>query len=210
MPREICTKCNYPIKTCLCRFITPVKHETKILVLQHPSEVNNKKNTIRVLSLLTDNIEIVIGENEEDFSVVKSLLNQPNIDCFLLYPSKKAKTWDEYTVEQNSNFKYKSEKISPKNVLIVLDGTWKKAKKIHLCNPWLKNIPNLTLGSARKTTYDIRKSSVELGLSSIEAIAFALEDIENIPSAPFLNALNGLKTCFTQLMPNKVKQRYNA
>jgi DTW domain-containing protein YfiP len=90
----------------------------------------------------------------------------------------------------------------------VLDGTWRKAKKIHLCNNWLKNIPNLTLNKERKTDYGIRKSSVEQGLSSIEAIAFALEDMENMSVTPFFNALNGLKAQFIQLMPTAVKQRY--
>jgi len=210
MPREICPKCNYPIKTCLCLYIKPVKHETEIIVLQHPSEVNNKKNTIRVLSLLTDNIQVFVGESEDDFIQVKSLLNQADTNYFLLYPSEQAKTWDEFIVEKNNKTKGGDDKTSKKTVLVVLDGSWKKAKKIHLCNSWLKNIPNLTLNSARKTNYGIRKSSVELGLSSIEAIAFALEDIENISSAPFLNALNGLKICFTRLMPNIVKQRYDA
>jgi DTW domain-containing protein YfiP len=205
MPRELCQKCNYPVKTCLCRFIEPVKHETKILVLQHPSEVNNKKNTIRVLSLLTDNIQIFVGESEEDFIQVKSLLNQANTNYFLLYPSEQAKTWDEYYAQNSS----KNDKTTADNVLIVLDGTWRKAKKIHLCNQWLENIPNLTLNSTRKTNYGIRKSTVELGLSSIEAIAFALEDMENVSVTPFINALNGLKAQFIQLMPTAVKQRYD-
>ncbi len=204
MAREICANCNYPIKTCLCRFITPVKHKTQILVLQHPSEVNNKKNTVRVLSLLTDNIQVFVGENEDDFIEVKSLLNQPNTNYYLLYPSENAKTWEEYS-SANLNV---NDEIVKKNVLIVLDGTWRKAKKIHLCNNWLKNIPNLTLNKERKTDYGIRKSSVEQGLSSIEAIAFALEDMENMSVTPFFNALNGLKAQFIQLMPTAVKQRY--
>ena len=140
-----------------------------------------------------------------DFIQVKLLLNQPNTNYFLLYPSEQAKTWDEYSAQNSS----KNDKTTADNVLIVLDGTWRKAKKIHLCNQWLENIPTLTLNSTRKTNYGIRKSTVELGLSSIEAIAFALEDIDNISPDPFLKALNGLKTSFTQLMPNTVKQRYD-
>jgi DTW domain-containing protein YfiP len=96
-----------------------------------------------------------------------------------------------------------------KNSLTMLDETSRKAKKIHLCNQWLENIPNLTLNSTRKTNYGIRKSTVELGLSSIEAIAFALEDMENVSVTPFINALNGLKAQFIQLMPTAVKQRYD-
>lgn len=93
-------------------------------------------------------------------------------------------------------------------MLIVIDGTWRKAKKIHLLNKWLKNIPSLTLTESKKTNYGIRKSNIEHGLSSIEAIAFALEDMEKINPAPFLTALCGLKHVYTKLMPGSVKQRY--
>lgn len=205
MPRDICSKCNYPTKTCLCDYLTSVEHKTNIIVLQHPSEVNNKKNTIRVLSLLTDNIKVIVGETEQDFAEIKTLLTEPDTNYFLLYPSEKAKTWDEYLTESHDKGAF----LAKKTTLIMLDGTWRKAKKIHLSNLWLKNIPNLTLISDKKTTYAIRKSNLEHGLSSIEAIAYALEDIEQLNPKPFLTALNGLKTSFTRLMPKAIKQRYD-
>ena len=206
MPRDICSKCNYPTKTCLCSYITPVDHKTKIIILQHPSEVDNKKNTIRLLSLLTNNIKVIVGESEQDFAEVEALLKDSDTNYFLLYPSEKSKTWNEYLTE--SSDKYVS--LTQKKALIMLDGTWRKAKKIHLSNPWLKNIPNLTLISDKKSSYGIRKSNLDHGLSSIEAVAYALEDIEQLSPTPFLTALNGLKTSFTRLMPKAVKQRYDA
>lgn len=195
--RVLCDNCQYPIKTCLCEFLTPVTHQTQLVVLQHPSEVNQAKNTVRLLSKLSDNLKIFIGENEQDFEQVKALLQNEEAQTLVLFPSDQAKP----LASPNKH-------SDPPTQLILIDGTWKKAKKIIALNPWLMSFPQVKLADNTTSAYGIRQTKVSGGLSTIEAAALALKALEGIDSKPFYRALDGLKHNFTKLMPASVKQRY--
>lgn len=194
MPRELCPKCDYIIQNCVCEHITPVDHQITLHVLQHPSEVKNAKNTVKLLALISSNTQVHIGEAEADFKQIKSLYeSQPN-QFALLFPSDDASTISP----QEQHIKH----------LILIDGTWKKAKKILHLNTWLTHIPHFTFAEDISSEYQIRTSSVKGSLSTIEAAAYSLNQFENCPIDPFLCALNGLKLSFTKRMPSQVKARY--
>ncbi|MDC2888021.1 DTW domain-containing protein [Psychrosphaera algicola] len=125
MARECCKRCDFPIITCLCEAIKPVNNRTKLIVLQHPDEVKNKKNTIKLAKMACSNIEVFIGESEQDFAdIMQTLVNSKTA---LLFPSDSATPFDQ--LASDISFDY----------LVILDGTWRKAKRIYFVNPWLKN-----------------------------------------------------------------------
>lgn len=196
MARELCQRCEYPIQTCLCDSITQVSHKTKVIILQHPSEVKNAKNTVRLLKLMSNNTSILIGESEQNFDEIKQQVLAYKQDYALLFPGDDAVVLSEQV--QASSFR----------CLIIIDGTWKKAKKLLLLNPWLNDITKVSFNQSVVSEYQIRSTSVQGGLSTIEAVAYSLNEIENCSTAPFIRALNGLKHSFTKRMPNQVKARY--
>ncbi|XP_058760297.1 uncharacterized protein LOC131633616 [Vicia villosa] len=62
--------------------------------------------------------------------------------------------------------------------LIVLDGTWAKAKRIYSENPWLNVLPHLKLEVNEMSLYgDVRNQPKAGYLSTIESIVFALKAI---------------------------------
>ncbi|KAL5101336.1 hypothetical protein RYX36_005663 [Vicia faba] len=62
--------------------------------------------------------------------------------------------------------------------LIVLDGTWAKAKRIYSENPWLNILPHLKLEVNEMSLYGDVRSQPKAGyLSTIESIVFALKAI---------------------------------
>lgn len=194
MPRELCPKCDYITQNCVCEHITPTEHQIVLHILQHPSEVKNAKNTVKLLTLISNNTQVHIGEQESDFKNIKSLYESQPSQFGLLFPSDDA----NIISPQEHQIKH----------LILIDGTWKKAKKILHLNPWLKNIPHFTFAEDINTEYQIRASSVKGSLSTIEAAAYSLNQFENCSIDPFLCALNGLKLSFTKRMPSQVKARY--
>ena len=196
MARELCQRCEYPIQTCLCDALTQVAHKTKVIILQHPSEVKNAKNTVRLLKLMSNNTSILIGESEQDFNEIKQQILANKQDYALLFPGDDAVVLSEQV--QTSSFR----------CLIVIDGTWKKAKKLLLLNPWLNDLPKVSFNQSVVSEYQIRSTSVQGGLSTIEAVAYSLNEIENCSTAPFIRALNGLKHSFTKRMPEQIKARY--
>lgn len=197
MARTLCNRCQYPINHCLCSTICSIEHNTRVVILQHPSEVKNAKNTVRLLNLMSDNISLHIGESSDDFEPLKQEIKVNPEQYALLFPSPQA-----------INLDHNSEQLQDVKHLIVIDGTWKKAKKILFENPWLEQVLKVSFDQVQPSQYQIRATKIEGGLSTIEAVACALQYIEQTDPEPFITALNGLKHSFTKSMPEHVKARY--
>lgn len=62
--------------------------------------------------------------------------------------------------------------------LIVLDGTWAKAKRMYAENPWLKLLPHLKLELDKVSLYSGVRMQPKAGcLSTIESIVYALKEV---------------------------------
>lgn len=63
--------------------------------------------------------------------------------------------------------------------LVVLDGTWAKAKRVYLENPWLRLLPHLRLPWKDPSIYsEVRRQPKPGCLSTIESIVYALKILE--------------------------------
>ena len=49
--RAVCVRCLRPLATCLCALVRPTAHRTEVLVLQHPQEQRQAKNSVALLRL---------------------------------------------------------------------------------------------------------------------------------------------------------------
>jgi len=63
-------------------------------------------------------------------------------------------------------------------LLIVPDGTWRKARKIVQMNPVLNTLPRLSLPPGEPSEYRVRKASEPVAVSTIEAISRSLSLLE--------------------------------
>jgi DTW domain-containing protein YfiP len=133
------------------------------LVLQHPSEVNHALNTARLAALGLNNAELVVGEIFEDLS---TLLNPPGYKARLLFPADDAAPLQRYTSSDEAL------------LLVVPDGTWRKARKLLHLNPLLAALPRVTLAEGAVSRYRLRKAPGPGALSTVEAIVQALQVLE--------------------------------
>lgn len=63
--------------------------------------------------------------------------------------------------------------------LIVPDGTWRQAKKIHLREPLIEGIPHVKITPSQQSLYTLRRQKYEFGLCTFEAIAEAFKILED-------------------------------
>lgn len=68
--------------------------------------------------------------------------------------------------------------ISGPSLLIVPDGTWRKARQIIRANPLLDSLPRLSLPPGAPSEYRVRRASEPAAVATIEAIVRALELLE--------------------------------
>src|SRR3989338_10424437 len=63
-------------------------------------------------------------------------------------------------------------------LLVVPDGTWRKARKLLNLNPLLADLPRVVLPAGLQSRYRLRKAPMPGALSTIEAIVSALNTVE--------------------------------
>lgn len=74
-----------------------------------------------------------------------------------------------------------SELSEPPRTLIVVDGTWINARKVVERSPLLSALPRIGFTPSKPGNYRIRKEPAEHCLSTIEAVAYVLEALEDAP-----------------------------
>ncbi|WP_448650158.1 tRNA-uridine aminocarboxypropyltransferase [Pseudomonas fluorescens] len=163
MSRPQCSRCLRPAAHCLCPLIPSLDSRTRVLLLQHPSEVNHALNTARLAALGLNNAQWVVGEVFEE---LETLLNPPGYQARLLFPGDDAQPLQAYTPDDQPL------------LLVVPDGTWRKARKLLHLNPLLAALPRVTLAGDYVSRYRLRKAPGPGALSTVEAIAQALQVLE--------------------------------
>ncbi|MFV3318261.1 tRNA-uridine aminocarboxypropyltransferase [Pseudomonas sp. BNK-43-a] len=164
MPRPRCERCQRPLAHCLCPLIPSLDSRTRVVLLQHPSETSHALNTARLAALGLRNAELLIAEVFED---LPALLATPGYRPVLLFPGEQAEVVSAY-----------GEGDALPLLLIVPDGTWRKARKLLYLNPLLEELPRVTLGQLQPSRYRLRKAPEAGAVSTIEAVVQALNVLE--------------------------------
>lgn len=198
--RRGCSQCVRPAATCICHWIAPTEHDVEVVVLQHPMEERNAKGSARLLHLSLPASRLVIGETFAE-TQLRSLLFDPFTvnsescgrvrNAVLLYPVSD----EDVPPEASSPPTLTSgDLVDPNRVrLIVLDGTWRKSRKMLHLNPLLRQLPRLSLQDTGPSRYVIRKAQHAHQLSTLEATCRALIQLERNRDRyqPLLNAFDG-------------------
>ncbi|WP_159972169.1 tRNA-uridine aminocarboxypropyltransferase [Pseudomonas sp. 8Z] len=163
MPRPTCPRCQRPLSRCLCALIPDLDSQTRVLILQHPSETAHALNTARLAALGLRNAELQIGEV---FDQLSQWLALPGYRACLLFPGDEAIALQPCQADELPL------------LLVVPDGTWRKARKLLHLNPLLAALPRVSLSAAPTSRYRLRKAPEAGALSTIEAVVSALETVE--------------------------------
>ncbi|MBC2769618.1 DTW domain-containing protein [Pusillimonas minor] len=162
--RLSCPQCLRPSSHCVCAYVTAVHSRTRVLILQHPEESRHALNTARLAALGLPNSALWVGEHFPDLA---SYLGQASA-AFLLFPGPEAQAPQPLGVLDAGD--------AP--LLIVPDGTWRKARKIVHMNPVLAGLPRLMLAEGGPSRYRVRKASEPNAVSTIEAVVRTLTRLE--------------------------------
>ena len=162
--RAICPDCNYILARCLCSSLEKIYNQTKIIILQHPSETDHALNTARLMLNSFQNIALFIGEDFSDHQELNTIIENNQNSIALIFPSEK----DTILTTEDKSITH----------LLLIDGTWKKARKIFMLSKNLHSLKAFSLMPTKKGQYTIRSSNFENGLSTVEATIHSLKIIE--------------------------------
>jgi len=178
--RKKCTVCDKALAACICQHITVIDSDIELIILQHPGEVKNAIGTARILNLSLPQCQIIVGENFTDNSQLNDILNDRTRQCYLLYPSEESIQVEALSFTESNNVVNNSAIINNnmKRTFILLDGTWRKAFKMYQTSMNLQAIPAVRLSAEKESQYTIRQTSIEGGLSTVEAGYLLLSTLE--------------------------------
>lgn len=160
-----CQRCVRPLSHCLCAHIECVDHRSRVLILQHPEEARHPLNTARLAALGLRHAELLVGES---FPGLEARIAGAGRAC-LLFPAKGLPVVESESGASTDENNW---------LLIVPDGTWRKARQIIRSNPVLDTLPRLELPLGAPSQYRVRKASEAAAVSTVEAITRALTLLE--------------------------------
>lgn len=176
--RASCAACLRAQSACICHLVRLLASRASLLILQHPLEVRNAKNSARLLHLCLAGSRLAVGE-AFDPAELSALLHAEGRTPLLLYPD----TPDDAALGRAAPAPLDLAVLARPDALrlVVLDGTWRKSRKMLYQNPLLQGLPRLSLSEVPPSAYRIRKAHAAHQLSTLEAAALALARLDGDP-----------------------------
>lgn len=165
--KEPCEICFMHPERCICEFIPRLDLRTRLCLVVHYRELRRTTNTgsLAVKALVNSEMRI---RGEDRVGMDLSDLLGGEYRTLLFYPSEDA-------VDLTPEFVV----ADPRPIqLIVPDGNWRQASKVHYRHKELKDVPRVMIKAANRSKYHLRAEHTEEGMATLQAIAHALGVIE--------------------------------
>jgi DTW domain-containing protein len=164
---ERCKTCGVSATACLCDAIPRIQLRTKVCLVIHHRELSRSSNTGLLAIRALVNSELRVRGEQREALDLKDLLTA-QYRSFLFYPSADA-------VELNQTLVM--EEATPIQ-LLVPDGTWRQARKIHSRHPELRDLPRVKISAPNESIFQLRAQSKPERMATLQAIAHGLGIIE--------------------------------
>lgn len=175
--KKRCSVCGASLTFCMCAEVPRLALRTKVVLVIHHRELSRSSNTglLAHQSLVNSDLRIR-GEGRETLDLTNLL--SPDYRALLFYPSEDALELTRELVGHDSR----------PIQLIVPDGTWRQARKIHVRHPELEHIPRVKISAPNHGIFQMRAQSRPERMATLQAIACALRVIEgDLVAAQLMN-----------------------
>jgi DTW domain-containing protein YfiP len=162
-----CAGCGLHASLCICALIPKLELQTRVTLIVHAKELKRTTNTGRLVVAALSNAEMRVRGLDRTRMDLSDLLQSGAVPL-LFYPSEDA---SELTPELIAAF---GRPIH----LIVPDGNWRQAGKVHIRHPELSQVLRVKITQPNQAQYHLRNEHSEYGMSTLEAVARALAVIE--------------------------------
>jgi DTW domain-containing protein YfiP len=181
--QDPCLVCYLHKDRCICASIPTLTLQTKISLIVHAKELKRTTNTGRLAIKALTNSEMRIRGLDHEALDLSDLLSE-DFRTFLFYPADNAIELDDELVNKS--------KLPIQ--LIVPDGNWRQASKVHYRHHELDAVPRVKISTPNTMTMHMRAETTEAGMATLEAIAHALgiiegEEVQKILMQLYINKL---------------------
>jgi len=165
---ERCPGCNLPQLNCLCPYAVGAESEARVWLLTHSMEHLKPTNTGRLIRDVLPDTEVFTWYRTAPDERLLTLLGDARFAPFVVFPDDQP-DYAERVVGIDAVAEAKKAGRIP--VYLLLDGTWRQARRIFRKSPYLDALPVLPLRTERLTRYRLRKPSSSAHLCTAEVAA---------------------------------------
>ncbi|MCB0422537.1 MAG: DTW domain-containing protein [Bdellovibrionales bacterium] len=165
--KEPCSLCFLNPNVCMCAVLPKLQLQTRLTLAIHHYELRKTSNTGRLAHTILENSDLVIrGRLHEQVNLRDSLVE--GYTPLLLYPVEEAQ-WltHDFLAELQGPIQ-----------LIVPEGSWRQASKVHYRHKEIADIPRVKLPPPPEDTERLRSKNGELDMATLQAIAYAFHYLE--------------------------------
>ncbi|MFC3282796.1 tRNA-uridine aminocarboxypropyltransferase [Litchfieldella rifensis] len=181
---ERCSGCNLPRLNCLCPYRVTARSVARFWLLTHPLEHHKPTNTGRLIGDVLGTTEVFTWYRTVPDSRLLALLEDERYAPFIIFPDDQPDYADR-VVGREAVEDAKIQRRIP--VFIILDGTWRQARRIFRKSPYLDGLPVLPLATQRLTRYRLRKPASSAHLCTAEVAAELLRQTGDDAAAAVLD-----------------------
>lgn len=137
-----CPQCRICVDSCICELVQQNDSNAAFLLLMYDNEVLKPSNTGRLIADVIKDTHAYLWHRTQLHPELETLLNSNKYQPFVVFPK-------EYAADEQVVFEQKpavDDKFSVKPPLFILiDATWRQAKKIFRKSPYLMSLPMVSI-----------------------------------------------------------------
>ncbi|MFD2191077.1 tRNA-uridine aminocarboxypropyltransferase [Pistricoccus aurantiacus] len=179
-----CPGCRLPTLNCLCPYRVTARAEASFWLLTHPLEHHKPTNTGRLIGDVLATTETFTWYRTAPDARLLALLDDSGYAPFIIFPDDQP-DYATRVVNMEAVQNVKQKNRIP--VFIILDGTWRQARRIFRKSPYLDDLPILALNTQRQTRYRLRKPASSTHLCTVEVAAELLKQSGDVTAGAILD-----------------------
>ena len=160
-----CPECRLPRLNCLCPYRVTAESRVRFWLLTHPLEHYKPTNTGRLIGDILPDTQVFTWYRTEPDPRLLALLDDARFAPFIIFPDDQA-DYAERVVGPDDVEEALADSRIP--VFLLLDGTWRQARRIFRRSPYLDRLPVLPLKTRRLSRYRLRKAASSEHLCTAE------------------------------------------
>ncbi|MCE0492520.1 tRNA-uridine aminocarboxypropyltransferase [Vibrio salinus] len=166
-----CPYCQIEEHLCLCRYQPDIECTAKFILLVSDTEIFKPSNTGRLIADTIKETDVYLWSRTNPDTYLLKTLSDPNLFPIVIFP-------EEYVDDKKRlivNLKDDIIHTEKKPLFIVLDGSWREARRMFRRSPYLDSLPVMSVHPEHLSEYIMRKSGNAKHLSTAEVSSLVLQ-----------------------------------
>jgi DTW domain-containing protein YfiP len=177
-----CDDCRLPKEVCICEWRYTVEAKCRFWLLTHRYEVYKPTNTGRLIADTIGHTRIFEWSRTEPSAELLAALDDPRYAPCLVFPA--GEDYRQRMIEDIEQDSRMPQDRIP--VFIILDGTWRQARRMFRHSRYLQHLPVIEPQTDRLSRYKLRRSTIDHHLCTAEVAVALLEQAGDQAAADHL------------------------